>query len=229
MPRPLPPACTALAFCAFSAAAASALAAPLQVTVTGADGRPAADTVVLVRREASFQPFDRSAPVVVTQKDIRFLPYVSVVPVRGTVRFVNKDRFAHHVRSMPVGPLGSTPPASDFEFRLAAARGGQEPSAETVLDKPGPIGLGCHLHGSMRAHLYVSNTPWYGVTDAQGRVTIEVPDGAAEVQLWHPDQLAEQPVRALQVTGAMAQSVPLNFSPRPRPAPRPVAPDEYRY
>jgi plastocyanin len=226
MPRPLPALCATLAACT---AAAAAHAAPLQISVNGADGKPAADTVVLVRRAASFQPFDRSEPVVVAQKDIRFLPSVSVVPVRGTVRFVNRDRFAHHVRSMPVGPLGSAPPAADFEFRLAAARGSNEPAAEVTLDNPGPIGLGCHLHGSMRGHLYVSNTPWYGVTDSQGKVTIDVPDGAAELQLWHPDQLVEQPVRALQVAGAMAQSVPLNFSPRPRPTPRPAAPDEYRY
>ena len=210
-------------------AAAPAAAATLQVTVTGADGQPAADTVVLVRRAASFQPFDRSAPVIIVQKDIRFVPYVSVMPVRGTVRFVNRDRFAHHVRSMPVGPLGAAPPAADFEFRLAAATWRSEPSAERVLEQPGPIALGCHLHGSMRGHLYVSDTPWFGVTDAAGRVTLEVPDGAAELQLWHPDQLGEQPPRSLVLSGSTAQAMTLNFAPRPRPAPRPEGGDPYKY
>jgi len=36
---------------------------------------------------------------VIALKDIRFVPYVSVVPVGASVRFVNKDGFDHHVRS----------------------------------------------------------------------------------------------------------------------------------
>lgn len=207
---------------------APALAGVLQITVTGANGRPAADTVVLARRAASFQPFDLSKPVVITQKDIRFAPYVSVVPLKGTVRFVNEDSYAHHVRSMPTGPLGSVAPAADFEFRLAAARGSTRPSAERVLDNAGPIALGCHLHGSMRGHILVANTPWFAVTDADGKATIDLPEGAADVQLWHPDQLAEQAGRPVQIgSGTLALPLQLNFTPPRRrvEAPR----DEYRY
>lgn len=209
-------------------AALPAAAGTLQLSVTGADGQPAADTVVMLRRAGAFQPVDRGAPAVVTQKGLRFQPNVTVVPVRGTVRFVNQDRYDHHVRSMPGGPLGSVPPVSNFEFRLAAARGGNEPSAEIRLDTPGAIVLGCHIHGSMRAHLYVSPTPWFAVTDAEGRAVVEVPDGPAEVLLWHPDQLGEQAPRPLQVAGASSQALALNFSPRRRAA-APPRPDEYRY
>ena len=128
-----------------------ALAASVQITVTGADGKPAADTVVLVQPAASWPAQPLPEPIVITQKDIRFQPYVTVVPVGAAVRFINRDGFAHHVRSQPGGPLGSVPPAKQFEFRLAAARGNNAPaSAEITLDIPGSIVLGCHLHNSDR-------------------------------------------------------------------------------
>lgn len=216
------------AACAWLAAACPAVAGVLQITVTGTNGRPAADTVVLVRRAASFQPLDLSKPVVITQKDIRFSPYVTVVPRGGTVRFLNEDGYAHHVRSMPTGPLGSVAPAANFEFRLAAARGGNRPGADVVLDTAGAIALGCHLHGSMRAHILVANTPWFAVTDAEGKATIDLPEGAGELQLWHPDQITEQASRPVQVgSGTLALPLQLNFNPPRRRVE--ASRDEYRY
>ncbi len=205
-----------------------ARAGTVEVTVTGADGKPAADVVVMLRRPGAFQAFDVRATPVITQKNIRFEPYVTVAQPRGSVRFVNQDRFDHHVRSMPTGPLGSQPPAQDFEFRLAAARGGKQPAAELQLQVSGAIVVGCHLHGSMRAHIFVTPTPWYAITDAQGKARIDAPDGAGELALWHPDQLSDQPARAVTVGGTLAVQQALNFSPRKRPPPRPVG-GEYTY
>jgi plastocyanin len=170
----------------------SAAAGPVQVTVKSADGKPVADTVVVVQPTAPWQPQPLPAPAVITQKDIKFMPYVSVVPMGGTVRFVNRDGYDHHVRSLPGGPLGTVAPAKQFEIRMPAAAGGKEASHDLKMDVPGVIALGCHLHGSMRGHVFVSLTPWYAVTDANGRATVDgVPEGQADVRLWHPDQLTD--------------------------------------
>jgi len=199
-------------------------AAELQVYVTTPDGRPAPDVVVALLPPAGTpaalpQPTE---PVVIAQKDIRFQPYVTAVPLGTTVRFVNRDRFDHHVKSMAGGPLGSIAPAKEFEFRLAAARGSTTPSAELKMDAAGSIGLGCHLHGSMRGHLYVSPTPWVAVTDAAGRAVLPgVPEGAADLRLWHPDQLVAQANVPTTVSGASTAQAKLNFAPRRRPAPPP--------
>lgn len=209
------------------AAATSTQAASLTVNVTGADGKPAADAVVMVRRAGSLQAFDTREVPVVTQKDIRFSPYVTVVPPRGTVRFVNQDRFDHHLRSMPTGPMSNVPPSQDFEFRLGAARAGKTPSADLKVETSGIIVLGCHLHGSMRAHIFVTPTPWYAVTDANGRATIEVPDGPGTLSLWHPDQFVEQPAMTVQIAGNGALQQALNFTPRKRPAPSTAPKSEY--
>jgi len=202
----------------------AAHAAEVQVYVTTPDGRPAPDTVVVVMPQATgAAPPPATAMPVVEQRDIRFQPYVTAVTLNTTVRFINRDRFDHHVRSIPGGPLGSIASPKDFEFRLAAARGGVEPAHELKMDAPGAIALGCHLHGSMRGHIYVSPTPWVAVTNAAGRATVAgVPEGAAELRLWHPDQLVAQAQVPVQIAGGTPSvQAKINFSPRRRPPPRP--------
>ncbi len=226
----------------FAAAAAlltlpgSARAGTVQVTVTVRDSRPAADVVVLIESANRKAATAARAPVVIEQQNLKFVPFLTVVPVGSTLRFVNRDSYDHHVRATPSGPLGGVPPVTSFELRLDPAEGApaaagadyksptaaQSPahgsSADVRVDKPGAIGLGCHIHASMRGQVYVSGTPWYGKTDSNGMVSIDgVPDGDAEVKLWHPDQLQEQPALAVQVSAAPATAAArLNFAPRRR-------------
>lgn len=227
----------ALAFLALALGAACAQAGSVQLTVTSADGKPAADVVVLLRRSVPATPTPPAQPVLITQENSRFVPFLTVVAQGSTVRFTNKDAYDHHVRSTPSGPLGSIAAAQAIELRLdadpiAAARsGGTDPypsgaqrkpsgmtSADMKLTAAGPIGLGCHIHGSMRGQLYVADTPWFAKTDARGVAVIDnVPDGAAQLTLWHPDQLQDQTAIAVQVGAAPLQaSTQLNFTPRRR-------------
>jgi plastocyanin len=216
----------ALAACA----APCAFAGTVQVSVLGTDGQPVAGTVVLLQPTAPWSAQTLPEPAVIAQKDVRFVPAVTVVPLGGSIRLVNRDNYDHHVRSLPGGPLGTVPAAKQFEIRLAAVHGSTEASSDIKLDVPGSIVLGCHLHGSMRGHVYVSVTPWAAVSDAQGRVTLQgVPDGQAELRLWHPDQLVEQGTQRLQVAGTMAADAKLNFTPRRRSPPKPVEQTPYQY
>ena len=216
---------------ALSLLAAAAQAANLQITVLGADGQPAADVAVQLQPGGVWASQPLPEPALIVQKDIRFQPFVTVVPVGSTVRFVNRDRFDHHVRSQPGGPLGNVAPAQQFEFRLAAVKGGREaPAAELVMDKVGIVALGCHLHGSMRGHLLISNTPWVAVTDAKGQATVaDVPDGALQLRLWHPEQLVDQPALRLAAGNSAPVQAALNFSPRRRPPPTPPPKGEYTF
>lgn len=215
---------------AMTLATATAQAAELQVTITTPDGKPAPDVVVALLPQSGVLPNAAAPaePALIVQKDIRFQPYVTAVPLGATVRFVNRDRFDHHVKSMPGGPLGSIAPAKDFEFRLPKPRDGNETSADLKMDVAGATGLGCHLHGSMRGHIYVSPTPWVAVTDEAGRAVLKnVPDGAGALRLWHPDQLVAQADVRTAVAGTTQAEGKLNFAPRRRPPPRPKG--EYEY
>ena len=198
--------------------ALQAHAATVTVAVHGADGQPAPNVVVqlIPAHPTALKP--PAAPVVIAQRDIHFVPYLTAVPVGTTVRFSNEDPYDHHLRSEPGGPFGNIPPAKDFEMRLPAMSGGKATSAEVKFDKAGLVVLGCHLHGSMRGHLFVSETPWVAVTDADGLATIaDVPEGAADLRTWSPEQLVEQATSQKQIAGASAiVEATLNFTP-PKP------------
>jgi plastocyanin len=200
------------------ALALPARAANVTVTVHGADGQPAANIVVQLTPAHPGAPRPPWTPVVIVQRDIHFVPAITAVPVGTTVRFSNQDPYDHHIRSEPAGPLGNIPPAKNFEMRLAGATGDKVASADVTFDKPGVLVLGCHLHGSMRGHVYVASTPWVAVTDASGSATItDVPDGAVDLRAWSPEQLVEQPVVQKQVSGAsVAFDATLNFTPPQR-------------
>ena len=202
-----------------------AAAANLQLTVLGSDGKPAADVAVQLLPAAPWSVLPPAEPVRIVQRNLRFVPFVSVVPAGGTVRFVNRDRYDHHVRSQAGGPLGNIAPAQQFEFRMAAFKGENESTADLKLDTPGVIALGCHLHGSMRGHILVTSTPWVAVTDEQGRATLpQLPDGQAELKLWHPEQLTDQAPLRLQLAGDQSAEARVNFAPRRRPPPTTAPP-----
>ena len=197
------------------ALAGPAPAATVTVVVNGADGQPAPNVVVQLfpARHGPIKP--PTTPWVIAQHDIHFVPYMTAVPVGATVRFSNEDPYDHHLRSEPGGPLGTVAPAKDFEMRLPAASGDKVSSTELKFDRPGAVVLGCHLHSSMRGHLFVSETPWVAVTDASGHAVIaDVPDGPADLRAWSPEQLTDQPPTARQVAGtAVSFETTLNFTP----------------
>ncbi len=217
-------------------AATAAHAGTVQLNVTDKDGKPVPDVVVLVQAATKGAVAPATKPVVITQEGSRFVPFLTVVPVGTTLRFVNKDAYDHHVRSTPSGPLGAIVPAKTFELRLdadavAEAKGGGDAypsgpakkksgtsSADLKMDAAGPIGLGCHIHGSMRGQVFVADTPWFGKTDANGAVTIDgVPEGSATLTVWHPDQLQEQAAVPVQVSATPVKTgAQLNFVPRRR-------------
>ena len=195
-----------------------AMAAQVTVDVQTSEGRPAENVVVTLQPTTPWAPVPTPPPSVVAQKAQRFVPFVTAVPVGTTLRFSNEDRYDHHVRSQPGGPLGNVAPAKNFEFRLDGYKGGKVAVADVVLDAPGAIVLGCHIHGSMRGHVFVSPTPWVAVTDANGRAVIEgVPEGAADLRIWHPEQIVEQPGQRLMVgSTAVRAETRLNFRPPTR-------------
>lgn len=76
--------------------------------------------------------------------------------------------------------------------------------------------IGCHLHASMRAHVYVSDTPWAALTGDDGAAIVEaVPEGPVFVRVWQADQLIDVAPRQLTL-GAAPASVTIQLSVVPR-------------
>lgn len=200
--------------------AATAQAGTLQITVTGKDGKPLPDAVVQVEPASGVRGTPPAAQqTTIAQHKMQFVPAVSVVPVGSRVRFSNQDGWDHHVRGVPAGMAGLTAGAGGgFELRLAGQVAGRPPSStEVVMAQAGPFQLGCHMHGSMRGFVYVADTPWIVKTDAQGMATLsDLPEGAARVRVWHPDQLVEGSPTPVQVQAVSAVTVPTQVVPRRR-------------
>lgn len=225
---------------AATACVASASAGNVQIQVLDRDGKPVPDAVVVLYpgSAAGSPPSLLQASPTIDQEKMRFVPAVTVVAPGSTVRFTNQDRWDHHVRGNPSGGAASTPAGgaqasvgpgastSNFELRLAGKADGKPAHhAEVKLDTAGVVLLGCHLHGSMRGHIFVTDSAWTLKTDNDGIARFPaVPDGAAQVRVWHGEQLVDLPRKALTVApGPVLDTVQLSVVPRVRRAP-PAAP-----
>jgi plastocyanin len=213
MTRPL----LTLALCAL---AFSAHAGALKVTVLDKEGKPVPDAVVVLAPAAPGAPKPLPTKVTILQEKMRFVPAVSLVGVGAQGTFVNNDPGEHHVRASAAGfqnfDSGS---AGGFELRLdGKADGKPAHSVDARFDKAGPVLLGCHLHASMRAHVFVSDTPWAAVSGNEGFATFDnVPDGPVRIRVWHADQLLDLPPQQVTLTAAPASAtMQLQVVPRRR-------------
>lgn len=149
-------------------------AAPVSITVRGADGQPLAGAVVTVDSPRA-APATPRGTYMMEQRNIAFSPHVLIVPVGASVAFPNRDRVRHHVYSF------SKP--KKFDLKLY----GREDLRTVTFDKPGVVALGCNIHDTMSGFVFVTATPYAAQTAANGTATIaDVPPGGATVRVWHP-------------------------------------------
>ncbi len=114
------------------------------------------------------------------QKNKSFQPHVLVVPVGSTVDFPNRDAFFHNVFSLFDGK----------RFDLGLYEAGATNSVR--FDRPGISFLFCNIHPEMSAVVIAVDTPYYGVSDRAGNITIhDLPDGKYELHLWYERSLPE--------------------------------------
>src|SRR5207244_3930054 len=100
------------------------------------------------------------------------------VLVGSPVSFPNRDDVRHHVYSFS--------PAKRFDLPLYVGT----PAKPVVFDTPGVVIIGCNIHDWMVGYIYVSESPYFATTDADGRADLTgLPPGRYTARVWHP-QLA---------------------------------------
>jgi len=151
----------------------AAFAGEIAATVKDDAGAPLADAVVIAVSEAPVKlPAPRLESIVQEAKE--FKPFVKAVTVGTPIEFPNRDDVLHHVYSFS--------PARTFELKAYAGT----PPEPIVFDRPGPVAIGCNIHDWMLAYVYVSESPFFGVTGADGRVRLaSLPAGKYSVRVWH--------------------------------------------
>jgi plastocyanin len=182
-------------------------ASDILIQVKDRQGKPVADAVVLAT-PSDPRSAQRARPPIdaVDQVDKQFVPYVKPVFVGSKVEFPNSDKIRHQVYSFS--------PAKKFELPLY---GGTD-APPVVFDKPGVVVLGCNIHDWMVGYIYVSATPFFAKTAAQGNATISyLPPGEYTLRVWHPsmEQNEEATAQRIVLTADAAARVEWSLSLRP--------------
>ena len=145
--------------------------AELQGTAALVGKSAARNIVVALEGEHKASPLTK---VTIDQRDKMFSPHISVVTVGTTVDFPNNDTIYHNVFAYYN--------AKKFDLGMYP-RGATK---RVTFDKPGVVAILCNVHSEMSAYIYIANTPYYAITDQQGRFRLrDVPPGTYTLRAWH--------------------------------------------
>jgi plastocyanin len=107
------------------------------------------------------------------QRDKTFVPHLLVVPAGTAVEFPNHDPFFHNVFSLFEGK----------RFDLGLYEAGT--TRMVHFDRAGVSYIFCNIHPEMSAVVLALKTPYYGISDGAGKISIEhVPGGRYTMQVW---------------------------------------------
>jgi plastocyanin len=175
-------------FSALASAQAVTVTADVALVTSGKNvkARKAGDVVLWLTPVGSPQfmsvpPPQASNRLRLVQRNKSFEPHVLVVPVGSVVEFPNRDPFFHNVFSLFEGK----------RFDLGLYEAGT--ARDVVFDKPGVSYIFCNIHSEMSAVIIAVSSPYYGISDPRGRVTIPgVPEGRYTLRIWYEEALPEE-------------------------------------
>jgi len=111
----------------------------------------------------------------IAQKDLAFVPSLLPAQVGTRVEFPNLDDTYHSIFSYS--------PAKRFD--LGRYRPEERPIPSEVFSNPGLVTLRCDIHEHMRGLILVVDTPYFVVTDADGRFRLSgLPSGRYTLKAW---------------------------------------------
>lgn len=138
-------------------------------------------------------------PVVLDQVGCRYVPHVIAVMKGGTVEFRNSDGTMHNIHTMPAANPG-----------VDVSQGAKGAPEQRRFDTPEVmIPVRCNNHPWMNAFINVSATPFFAVTDGDGKFAISgLPPGTYTLDAVH-EKLGEQ---TLKLTVASKAQTAAEFS-----------------
>jgi plastocyanin len=127
---------------------------------------------------AATEPRARKRPVLMDQRNFFFLPHALAIDAGQEVEFLNSDVANHGITASSIEPRNC--------FNQSLALGGSY--RHRFVASSHPVAIGCPVHASMSAWIYVFAHPYHDVTDKQGHFRLPpVPSGRYTVQVRHAD------------------------------------------
>lgn len=197
--------------------AVAAPAATLTARVVDQEGKPLPNAVLTLQGPPGKTTVVLKANM--DQRDQEFAPRVLAVHTNTEVRFPNSDNIRHQVYSFS--------PAKRFELRLYSGT----PSDPLLFDKAGVVVLGCNIHDWMVGYIFVTDDPWFAVSDASGMVRFDdMPAGHYAATVWHPKTIDMQPGRGGEFdvpAAGLSKDFKLEVEPGNDDKPAGAAPDAF--
>ena len=131
--------------------------------------------LAVVYLEGSFPKRTVKAEQQMLQKDLNFVPAILPIQVGTRVTFPNLDDTYHNIFSFS--------PAKRFD--LGRYRPDETPIPSVLFDVPGLVTLRCDIHEHMRALILVLDTPYFVLSDDDGRFRLNgLPPGHHTLKAW---------------------------------------------
>ena len=142
--------------------------------------------LAVVYLDGSFRKPSSQPTKQIAQKDLAFVPPLLPVQVGTRVEFPNLDDTYHSIFSYS--------PAKRFD--LGRYRPEERPIPSEVFNIPGLVTLRCDIHEHMRGLILVLDTPYFVVTETDGRFRLSgLPFGRYTLKAWVDSKTTrEQPV-----------------------------------
>ena len=145
--------------------------------------------LAVIYLEGSFPKQNSTAEKEIAQKDLVFVPTLLPVQTGTKVTFPNLDDTYHNIFSFS--------PAKRFD--LGRYRSDETPIPSQVFDVLGLVTVRCDIHRHMRGLILVVDTPYFVISDADGRFRLgDLPPGHHTLKAWVSSETTlERPVELM--------------------------------
>jgi plastocyanin len=131
--------------------------------------------LAVVYLEGSFPKRNSATDKKMSQKELSFVPALLPVQLGTRVAFPNLDDTYHNIFSFS--------PAKRFD--LGRYRPEETPIPSVLFDTPGLVTIRCDIHEHMRALILVLDTPYFVMSEADGRFRLSgLPSGHYTLKAW---------------------------------------------
>jgi plastocyanin len=192
----VPAALAAVALCVLVSGGWGGGAAAADVTVSVLDsvGHGVAGVVIIAESDTVPPEKHVARTATMDQQHMQFVPRILIIQTGTGVDFPNSDQIQHQVYSF----------SAPKTFKLSLYAGHKYPPI--VFDRPGLVTLGCNIHDGMIGYIYVTDSPFFGRSDAAGQLQLHgLPAGNYKLSAWHP-QMQEPGGGSLQLQLTLADN-----------------------